>query len=201
MWLNMQIFGFRALWTPYYLSFICVVALLYFLFTGPLRHYFGDVRRPSVKQQILFYSGLILVYAVKGAPVDLLSHIMMGAHMIQMALLYLLAPVWFILGILAWMWQWFIVLIYVWSVFRFLFFLHSFIVLSGFILLFAIYHIPFIFDFSKASPTAHILITVGLFILACFMWWPILSPVEKYDTLQPLLKIGFLVISAFIVSI
>ncbi|HLQ95393.1 MAG TPA: cytochrome c oxidase assembly factor CtaG [Pseudogracilibacillus sp.] len=199
MWLNMQIFGFRALWSPYYLSFICVVALLYFLFTGPLRHYFGDVRRPSVKQQILFYSGLILVYAVKGAPVDLLSHIMMGAHMIQMALLYLLAPVWLILGIPAWMWQWFIELKYVRPVFRL--FTHPLIALAGFNSLFAIYHIPVIFDFSKATPTAHIIITVGLFILACFMWWPILSPVEKYDTLQPLLKIGFLVISAFIVSI
>src|SRR5699024_2569037 len=80
-------------------------------------------------------------------------------------------------------------------------FTHPLIALAGFNSLFAIYHVLVIFDFSKATPTALVIITVGLLILACFMWWPILSPVEKYDTLKPLLKIGFSVLSAFFVSI
>src|SRR5699024_12767524 len=100
------------------LCLLFLIALFYSFFTGPFRYYFGDVKRAGVKQQVLFYSALLLVYAVKGAPVDLLSHIMMGAHMVQMALLYLLAPVWLILGIPAWMWQWFIELKYVRPVFQ-----------------------------------------------------------------------------------
>src|SRR5699024_3915089 len=124
---------------------------------------------------------------------------MMGAHMVQMTLLYLLAPVWLILGIPAWMWQWFIEFKYVRLVFQI--FTHPLIALAGFNSLFAIYHIPVIFDFSKATPTAHVIITVGLFILACVMWWPILSPDEKYDTLHQLLKSGFLVLISFFLSL
>src|SRR5699024_2824369 len=108
MWLNMQIFGFRALWSPYFFSFLVLIGIIYYLYTGPLRHRFGDVERATIKQQVLFFSGLLLVYIVKGGPVDLLSHIMMGAHMIQMAFLYLLAPIWFIRGIPVWVWEWFI---------------------------------------------------------------------------------------------
>lgn len=195
----MQIFGFRALWSPYFFTFLVCIGIIYFLYTGRLRHYFGDVEKASIKQQLLFYGGLILVYIVKGAPIDLLSHIMMGAHMIQMAFLYFLAPVLLMRGIPDWMWEYFIELKFVRPIFKF--FTLPLIALAAFNSLFPIYHIPAIFDFSKQSDIAHISITVFLFIAAIFMWWPIVTPVKKYDTLQPLLKIGYLVISAFLVSI
>lgn len=199
MWLNMQIFGFRALWSPYFFSFILLIGILYFLYTGPWRKRFGDVEAPTVKTQLLFYGGLLLLYIVKGSPIDLMSHIMMGAHMIQMALLYFLVPILLIRGIPAWMAQRFIELPVVKPVFTL--FTFPLMGLAFFNSLFPIYHIPVIFDFSKASQSAHIFITVLLFIAAVFMWWPIVATVKKYDTLQPLLKIGYLVISAFLVSI
>ena len=38
-------------------------------------------------QIILFLSGMILLYIVKGSPVDLLGHILFSVHMVQMAVI------------------------------------------------------------------------------------------------------------------
>src|SRR5690625_5665172 len=87
MWLDIQIFGFRALWSPYFILFILALALAYYLMTGPYRHKFGGGEKVTNKQQTYFYTSLVLLYLVKGSPVDLLSHIMLSAHMAQLAIL------------------------------------------------------------------------------------------------------------------
>jgi len=199
MWLEIQIFGFRALWSPYFLMFTVLLALLYFLSTGPYRHKFGDVSRPTALQQLMFYSALVLLYLVKGAPIDLLSHIMMSAHMIQMAILYFVVPIFIIRGLPTWMIERFIHLPVVNPLFKL--FTHPLIALALFNSLFAIYHLPVIFDFSKSSQIAHTGITIFLFILAIFMWWPIVTPLKAYDKLNPLIKMGYLLGSILIVSI
>src|SRR5699024_2191190 len=119
MWLELQIFGFRALWSPYFLIFLISIAVLYFIITGPKRHIFGQVSKPTVSQQIFFYLGLLLIYVVKGAPVDLLSHIMMSAHMVQMSILYFVVPIFIIRGLPVWMLEKFIELPIVKPIFRF----------------------------------------------------------------------------------
>lgn len=199
MWLDLQIFGFRALWSPYFLSFVIILAVLYFLFTGPLRKIFGDVERPKVRQQVSMYTGLLLLYIVKGSPVDLLSHIMMSAHMTQMAILYLVFPVLVIRGLPVWVWEWFVELPIINSIMRFV--TLPLISLGMFSSLFAMYHIPLVFDFSKSSQFAHTGITLLLLVLAFIMWWPIITPLKKYDTLNPLLKMAYLVGNIFMVSI
>src|SRR5690625_56021 len=99
MWLDLQIFGFRALWSPYFFTYILLLALAYFLITGPLRHKFGGQEKPSIKQMTFFYSGLILLYIVKGSPIDLLSHIMLSAHMTQLAVYFLVFPIFIIIWV------------------------------------------------------------------------------------------------------
>src|SRR5690625_3919448 len=199
MWLELQIFGFRALWSPYFLMVLLIVGMIYYLITGPKRKVFGVKDRPTIQQYSYFYTGLLLLYIVKGAPIDLLSHIMLSAHMAQMAILYLVIPVLFILGLPVWLVKALIELRFVKPFFTF--FTHPIIALALFNSLFAIYHLPGIFDFSKSAQVYHISITVLLFILAIFMWWPIITPLKEYDRLNALLKMGYLVISIFIVSI
>src|SRR5699024_1586791 len=80
MWLELQIFGFRALWSPYILGLLVLAGLVYYVITGPKRHLFGDVGKPSIKQQFLFYGGLALLYLIKGSPIDLMSHHAWCAH-------------------------------------------------------------------------------------------------------------------------
>lgn len=199
MWLDLQIFGFRALWSPYFLTSIAIIGLIYYMITGPKRAKFGDVDAVTTKQMIFFYSGLVLLYVVKGAPIDLLSHIMLSAHMAQMAILYMIIPVLFIRGLPVWLIEKFIELPVVKQLFAF--FTNPIIALGLFNSLFAIYHLPAIFDFSKSSQVAHVSITSALFVLALFMWWPIVTPIKKYNRLIPLLKIIYLILSIFIISI
>lgn len=199
MWLDLQIFGFRALWSPYFLTSIILVGIIYYMVTVVYRQKFGNVEKPTGKQFMLFYIGLFLLYIIKGAPIDLLSHIMLSAHMAQMAILYLIIPILFIRGIPTWLIEWFIEIPVIKQLFNF--FTNPIIALALFNSLFAIYHLPAIFDFSKSSVVAHISITTLLFILSLFMWWPIVTPIKKYNRLNPLLKMIYLVISIFIVSI
>lgn len=199
MWLEIQIFGFRALWSPYFFTFLLCVALLYFLFTGPWRGRFGAVNPPTAKEQWFFYSGIFILYLVKGAPVDLMSHIMMSAHMIQQAFLYFVVPIFMIRGIPVWMIEKFIHLPIIRPVFNF--FTHPLIALVTFNSLFAMYHLPAVFDFSKSSQVAHFGITILLFIFAIFMWWPVVTPIKERDKLNPLIKMGYLLGSILIISI
>src|SRR5690625_2116020 len=86
MCLDIQIFGFRALWSPYFILFILALALAYYLMTGPYRHKFGGGEKVTNKQQTYFYTSLVLLYLVKVSPVDLLSHIIFSLNMSLLAI-------------------------------------------------------------------------------------------------------------------
>lgn len=200
MWLDIQIFGFRALWSPYFMTFVLLLAAIYFIFTGPKRSLFGDeLSKPTWKQNVFFYVGIFMLYVAKGSPVDLLSHIMMSAHMVQMVILYFIVPIFLIRGIPEWMLERFINVPVIKQIVTF--FTIPLIALALFNSFFALYHLPDIFDFSKSSQVAHITITIVLFIFALFMWWPIVTPLKEHNRLNPLLKMGFLIGSILMVSI
>lgn len=179
--------------------FVLSLGVLYFLITGPYRYKFTTASRPTAFQQFSFYSGLLLLYIIKGSPIDLLSHIMFSAHMIQMALFFFLFPITMIIGIPNWIWEKLIYQPILNPVFKFL--TKPLISLLVFSSLLAIYHVPFIFDFSKSSKVAHALILIFILMTAFLFWWPVLAPIKETDTLMPLLKIVYLVGSAAIITI
>lgn len=199
MWLELQIFGFRALWSPYYFVSLLIVGVLYYLIAVRYRKKFGGVDKPTFAQIVNFYTALLLLYIVKGAPIDLLSHIMLSAHMVQMVILYLVIPILLIRGLPYWLIEKTIEHHLIRPMFRF--FTQPLIALALFNVLFAMYHVPAIFDFAKSSKIAHASIVTLLFVLAIFMWWPIVTPLKKYNRLNPLLKMAYLVASILIISI
>lgn len=199
MWLDIQVFGFRALWSPYFIVFVFFLAVLYYLITGPYRHKFTDDGRPTIFQQFSFYTGLILLYFIKGSPVDLLSHIMLSAHMIQTALLYFLFPITMIKGLPNWIWKKIVYMPRFKHIFNF--FTKPLIALLLFSSILAIYHVPFIFDFSKSSKIAHGSIIFFILLTAFFFWWPILTPFKEQDKIMPLLKIVYLVGNAAMITL
>src|SRR5690625_140196 len=198
MWLDIQIFGFRALWSPYFILFILALALAYYLMTGPYRHKFGGGEKVTNKQQTYFYTSLVLLYLVKGSPVDLLSHIMLSAHMAQLAILFLVYPIFLIKGIPVWIWEKVIEAPIIKPFFTL--FSKPLISLVLFNLLFSIYHMPAIFDYSKSSQLAHTSITIVILLAAIMMWWTVVGPVKKHDRLIPLLKIGYIFAGAALIT-
>ncbi len=196
MWLELHMFGFRALWSPYYFLFILLLSALYFYFTGPARK--TGEEKPSFFQQLMFYLGMLLLYIIKGSPIDLVGHIMFTAHMTQMALYYLLFPILVIKGIPGWIWEKVFHTKGIRTVLKILTKpLISLLLFNG---LFSLYHMPVVFDFTKSNVVAHSVIgTIILFTAFC-MWWAVFTPLEEMDTLSPLLKIGFIFANGVLIT-
>lgn len=199
MWLQLQIFGFRALWSPYFLTFIILLAVAYFYMTVIRNDKFLRGEKITAKQQAFFYSALVLLYIVKGSPIDLLSHIMMSAHMVQTATLYFIVTIFLIRGIPVLWWEKIMNIPVIKQLFAF--FTIPLLALAIFNSLFAMYHLPLIFDFTKANQIVHTSTTIVLFITAIFMWWPIVTPIKRLNTLNPLVKMGYLLGSILMISI
>ncbi len=141
---------------------------------------------------------MVLLYTIKGSPVEVLGGILFSAHMTQMAFLYLVFTPLLIKGIPNWVWKATIDLPVVKPIFHFM--TKPFIALLSFNLIFSIYHIPLVFDTVRTDITLHGLFTFILFILAVFMWWPLISPVEDDIELNGLRRIGYILGSAVLLT-
>lgn len=195
MWLELQIFGFRALWSPFFFLMVVLCGLFYhFLFFRK----FKTKEKPTIKQQISFYIGLLLLYIAKGSPVDLLSHITLTAHMIQMATFLLLVPILFIKGLPAWVWEKILLAPKIKPIVQLL--TKPVIALLFFNGLFSFYHLPLLFNFSKETPVAHFTIHAALFFAAFIMWLPLMAPVKEINILKPLLKIVYIFVNSVLIT-
>lgn len=188
--ISLEMFGFRALWSPFFLLFLAIVLFLYFYITIYRVNRFKDSEPLKRSEAILFTTTIVLLYITKGAPLDLMGHLMFYAHMIQMAVLYLVIPPLLIVGIPGWIWR--KVLNY--SIVKplFGFFTKALVALILFNGMFSFYHIPLIFDAIKMSMWLHAIYTIVLFIFAIFMWWPLVNRLPEYETLSGLKKVGYI---------
>lgn len=186
----LSIFGFRALWSPYFFVSLAVVLVLFFLLTIKFRHRFKTSEPLTFKEGAFFTSAIVVLYIIKGSPIDLMGHLMFYAHMIQMAVLYLVVPILFIHGIPTWIWRGVIIHPKVQPLFKF--FTKPLIALIFFNGLFSFYHIPLIFDFVKTDMTLHTIYTAVLFVFSLFMWWPLVNKLPEHQTLSGLKKIGYI---------
>lgn len=185
-----SIFGFPALWSPYFIVVLLFITVLYFLVTIKWRKDFQQSETLTKRQALLFISAMLILYAVKGSPLDLMGHIMMTYHMVQMGVLYLVVPPMLIKAIPWWVWKPVIELPVVKQLFSFS--TRPLIALILFNGMFSFYHIPLIFDFIKMSETLHSLYTVVLFFLAVCMWWPLVNEQPGSRGLDGLKKVGYI---------
>ena len=187
---EISMFGFRALWSPYFLLFLFIITIGFFYSVFKRQQKYPNEIALTKKQGIFFILSIILLYIVKGSPVDLLGHIMFTFHMIAMAILYLLIPPLLIVSIPNWMWEQFFKVRVIRQFFQF--FTKPIIALIMFNGMFSFYHVPFIFDFIKTDVIYHSVYTFVLFIFAMFMWWPLMNQYDEERQLSGLKKIGYL---------
>jgi putative membrane protein len=188
--MSFDIFGFRALWSPYYLVVMILITVLYFMIIGPWRSKFKDSSPVTTKQQLLFVSSILGLYISKGSPLDLLGHIMFSAHMAQMAILYLVVPPLLILGIPDWLWRTIIYRPVIKPLVKV--FTKPIIALILFNGVFSLYHVPLVFDFVKTDPIYHAIMTTIIFFGAMFMWFPLLNTLPEWKSLTGIKKIGYI---------
>lgn len=188
--MSLDIFGFRALWSPSLFLILLAVLGVYFLVLTKYRTKFSNSEPLTNKEAVYFSIGIILVYIVKGSPLDLMGHLMFYAHMIQMAVLYLITPIFFILGIPKWVWRSMLASKGIGSLFKF--FTKPIVALILFNGLFSFYHIPLIFDTIKINFWLHEGYTSILFIVSIIMWWPLVNPLPEEQKLSGLKKVGYI---------
>lgn len=186
----LSIFGFRALWSPYFFAFTVLLVIGYFLLFAKKHGRFKNSRPLQSKEAVLFLISMALLYIIKGSPVDLMAHIMFSFHMVQMAFLYLVIPPLFILGIPNWAWKNVIEIPFINKIFKL--FTRPLIALVMFNGLFSIYHIPMVMDFVKMNFFLHALYTVVLFVFALFLWWPLVNTLPGQYQLHGLKKVGYI---------
>ncbi|WP_318616065.1 cytochrome c oxidase assembly factor CtaG [Sporosarcina sp. YIM B06819] len=194
----LSIFGFQALWSPLFLLFIVLGIALYLLLTIKMRHRFEGSEQLTRNQLVLFLISMVLLYIVKGSPVDLMGHILFTMHMVQMALLLLLVAPLFIMGIPNWMWK------KVFDIKKLARVLDVFtkpvISIMLFVGMFSVYHIPIILDNVKLSAPLHTIFTITLFIAAMLFWWPVVNTLKGQPQLHGLKKIGYIILSAILIT-
>lgn len=188
--LSLDIFGFRALWSPFFFLVLVLILIGYFLITVKFRERFRNSEPLTRKQGTIFTLTIILLYIVKGSPVDLMGHIMFYAHMTQMAILYLVIPPMLIIGVPQWVWRSVLQQPIIKPAFKF--FTNPLIALILFNGMFSLYHIPDVFDVIKVDMWLHAIYTSVLFLMAIFMWWPLVNQLEDYQTLSGVKKVGYI---------
>lgn len=187
---SFEIFGFRALWSPYFFAFVILVTVFYFLIVGKWRFKFTGSEHVSWIQKTIFVISMIVLYISKGSPVDLLGHIMFSAHMTQMALLYLVVPPLFVLGIPTWLWKVIIMRPVIKQFFKV--FTQPIVALLIFNGVFSLYHVPLVFDFVKTNILYHTVMTIIIFVAAIMMWWPLLNKLPEWSRLEGFKKVGYI---------
>ncbi|WP_226665890.1 cytochrome c oxidase assembly factor CtaG [Metabacillus litoralis] len=188
--MSFDIFGFRALWSPYFLIILLIITTLFFMVIGPWRTKFKNSTPVTTKQKVIFVSAILSLYISKGSPVDLLGHIMFSAHMTQMAILYLVVPPLLILGIPNWLWEFILYRPVIKPVFTLL--SKPIIALIFFNGVFSLYHVPLVFDFVKTDPLYHSIMTTIIFIGAMSMWWPLLNTLPGWKSITGIKKVGYI---------
>lgn len=194
----LSIFGFQALWSPYLIGVIVFLTIVYFLTTITWRKDFKVSEPLKRSEAIYFVLGMITLYIIKGSPIDLMAHIMFTWHMVQMAILLLLTPLFIIKGIPWWVWKVIIEAPVINPIFTFL--TKPLFAVIVFVMMFSFYHIPMILDFIKLDETIHGLYTFILFLSAIFMYWPMMNEVPGQHKMKDLHKIGYIFVNAILIT-
>ena len=144
-----SIFGFRALWSPYFFLALVLLVVLYFLLTKKWRHWFEGTEPVTKRETNYFLLAMVLLYIVKGSPLDLIGHILFSVHMTQMALLLLAVAPLMIMGIPDFIWKKVFSVKIIDNIVRLL--TKPIISLMLFTIAFSMYHYPMILDYIKLS--------------------------------------------------
>jgi putative membrane protein len=186
-----QSIGFMELWRPEIMLLTILIGVIYFLAIGSFRHRFKESRPVSKGQKSLFTLGLFIFYIALGSPLSFYGHhYLFSAHMLQMALLYLVWPPIILLGIPDWLIR--PALSHYVNKRIFLFLTKPIIAILLFNVLFSLYHLPPIFDTLMANHSAHFMYHSLLGLGAILMWWPLLDILPEDNRLSGLRKIAYI---------
>ena len=186
--------GFVALWHPGLIAVSLVLIGAYGMAIGPWRNRFPDAAPVPRRQVVCFGLAILSFYVAVGSPLDILSdHYLMSAHMLEHVLLtFALAPL-LLLGLPAYLARWLVRPRQVRAVLERM--TRPLTALVVFNLVFSLFHMPAIYDYTLVHPLAHFGEHALFVITALFMWWPILSPLPELPRLRDSQQLVYLFVN------
>lgn len=192
--------GGLELWSvvsPGALFITVLLGVAYFILIGPWRRKRGYEEIPSPWKRRGFIIGLAVVYFATG-PVNAYGHDSFSAHMMEMALMYMVVPPLLLLGLPSWVYR------PLWGTSGRAKLFHiatyplvTLVIFNGF---FSLYHLPVVFDTIMASSLLMVVSHTVLGISAFLMWWPLVCPVPEKDTLNPLQKLAYIIGDSILIT-
>ena len=176
---------------PVLIGGILALGVAYALAVGPLRARLAPGQPYPKGPAAWFFSGLALLYLVEGSPLhDLAERYLLSAHMVQHLLLAYVVARMLLVGVPAWLWKVLLLHPRVFPVARVV--LRPFVTFTVFGILFALWHVPPIYQAALLNSTVHHVEHVAYLITAMMLWWPILSPLEEIPRAPHLVRLAYL---------
>ena len=154
----------------------------YLVAVGPLRQRYGWADEVDPKRILSFTLGVWFIFFALHSPLDVLSdHFLFSAHMVQHVILTLVVPPLLLLGTPGWLIRPLIQSPLVLRTLRFLTYpVAAALIFNG---VFAIWHVPAIYEAGLDHTSVHIIQHLLFMATATLMWWPILSPLSELPRL------------------
>ena len=149
---------------------------------GPEARSGGDP--PATRRQVVWFSSGVLVILVASLwPIhDLSERYLLSAHMVQHALISLVAPPMLLLGVPPWLLRRILAPRVLRAVVRQA--TRPFIALVVFNTVIVVTHWPLVMDQMLRNHPLHLVGHLVLFLSATAMWWPVVSPLPEMPTLS-----------------
>ncbi len=170
---------------PFLLILLIGIVWLYGLWVWPLRKACGVSEPIPWRYPILFYLGVLVVYAAVGSPIDQIGETyLFSVHMFQHLLLIYLAPILMVLGLPPHL---------VDATVRsrpaakslLKLYLHPAIAAASFTLILSLWHVPALYESALRSKPIHMLEHFSIMVPAFALFWIALSRSKELPPLSP----------------
>lgn len=151
---------------------------LYGLAVGPFRDRIRGSRPVSASQQLLFSQGVVTLFLALASPLHELSdRYLFTAHMVQHLLIVMVAAPLLLAGTPGWLLAEVLRATRLtaaarWSV-------NAFVSFVGFNLIFALAHLPVVYELALSHPALHALEHLVFLVTGLVLWMPIMSPLPS----------------------
>ncbi len=172
----------------------------YLLLTGRLHARFAEGRPLRQGQFVAFTSGIVVLILALLSPLDRLSDdYLFSAHMVQHLLLTLVAPPLLLLGTPGYVFEPLGRSKQLLRLARFL--TNPYVAFLAFNFIFAIWHVPALYDSALESEPVHILEHLIFIGTAVMTWMPVLSPTPLLPRLAPPVQVLYMFLQSLLPTV
>ncbi|MHB1685438.1 MAG: cytochrome c oxidase assembly protein [Bacilli bacterium] len=179
-------------WHPFVLAASAAMAIAYlFLVAGPGRRFFSAATAPPPLRMIRFLIGVCVFYAAFGSPLaHLADHFLFSAYMLQNILEIIVMTPFLLTGLPDWLIRPVLLPLVHWRGYKSI--AKPVIRALTFNVVFVLFHLPPVFTETLLHPWFHDVEHIVFFMLAVFLWMPIVSPLPEIQRLRAAAQVVYI---------